>query len=229
MNKIQKILTSPLFVIFAVLFIDQAIKIWVKTHLMLGTGFNVLGDWFQIHFVENPGMAFGFEFGGSYGKLFLSLFRIVAVGAIGYYLYKLPGYVPKGYKISIALIFAGAVGNIIDSAFYGLIFNESFGQLAELFPPEVGYGTFLHGRVVDMFYFPLIEGYFPDWVPFWGGEHFIFFRPVFNFADAAISVGIAIILLFYRKQTFQGEFKPEEKNTSPSEEQDVQESTPTSI
>jgi signal peptidase II len=216
MSKLKKILFSPLLVILAVLFIDQAIKIWVKTHLMLGTGFNVWGDWFQIHFVENPGMAFGFEFGGSYGKLFLSLFRIVAVGAIGYYLYKLPAYVPKGYKISIALIFAGAVGNIIDSAFYGLIFNESFGQVAELFPPEGGYGTFLHGRVVDMFYFPLIEGYFPDWVPFWGGEHFIFFRPVFNFADAAISVGIAIILLFYRKQTFQGEFKQEMPETTNS-------------
>ncbi len=218
MNKLLKILSAPLFVIVAVLFIDQAIKIWVKTHLMLGTGFNVAGDWFQIHFVENPGMAFGFEFGGSYGKLFLSLFRIVAVGAIGYYLFKLPGYVPKGYKISIALIFAGAVGNIIDSAFYGLIFNESFGQVAQIFPPEGGYGTFLHGRVVDMFYFPLIDGYFPDWMPFWGGEHFIFFRPVFNFADAAISVGIAIILLFYRKQTFQGEFKQEEQSPLSPEE-----------
>tara|TARA_Y100000589_G_scaffold317298_1_gene343123 strand:- start:49676 stop:50347 length:672 start_codon:yes stop_codon:yes gene_type:complete len=214
MKKFKEIITHPLFIIFTVLFIDQAIKIWVKTHLMLGTGFNVLGDWFQIHFVENPGMAFGFEFGGSYGKLFLSLFRIVAIAGIGYYLYKLPNYVPKGYKISIALIFAGAIGNVIDSAFYGMIFNDSFGQVAELFPPEGGYGSFLHGRVVDMFYFPLVEGYFPDWFPIWGGEHFIFFRPVFNFADAAISVGIAIILIFYRKETFKSNFIEEEQTNA---------------
>ncbi len=169
--------------------------------MSLGEEIVIFKDWFIIHFVENNGMAFGFEIAGDYGKLFLSIFRIVAVIAIGWYLFSLAGNTKAtfGFLVSIALIFAGAIGNIIDSMFYGLIFNHSYGQVAQLFPEGGGYGTFLHGQVVDMFYFPLIKTTLPDWLPFWGGKYFIFFRPVFNIADSAITVGIFSILLFYRK------------------------------
>ncbi len=166
--------------------------------MYLGQEFPVLGNWFYIHFTENPGMAFGMEFGGDYGKLALSLFRIIAVSGIGYVLFTLPKKTPRGLKICGALVLAGAIGNILDSAFYGLIFNESFNQLASLFPADGGYASFLHGKVVDMFWFPLIEGTFPNWFPIWGGEDFLFFRPVFNLADASISIGITSIFLFYR-------------------------------
>ncbi len=178
---------------------DQWLKIWVKTNLMLGGGFPVFGEWFQIHFIENKGMAFGMEFGGDWGKLALSLFRIIAVFGIGYYLFKISKGAHKGFRVCVALIFAGAIGNILDSAFYGLIFNESFNQIATFMPEEGGYAPFLHGWVVDMLWFPLFEGTFPEWMPFWGGEDFLFFRPVFNIADAAISVGIAIIFLFNKR------------------------------
>ncbi|GAF02022.1 lipoprotein signal peptidase [Saccharicrinis fermentans] len=194
------ILKKPVVIVFLVLLVDQALKIWVKTHMMLGEEFSVFGDWFIIHFIENNGMAFGMELAGKFGKVILSVFRIVAVIGIGYYLYQLTlKKAPTGLIISISLVLAGAVGNIIDSAFYGLIFNDSYPQVASLFPAEGGYSTFLHGKVVDMFYFPLWEGNFPQWLPFWGGEHFLFFRPVFNVADSAITIGIAIILLFQRK------------------------------
>jgi len=194
------ILKKPVVIVFLVLLVDQALKIWVKTHMMLGEEFSVFGDWFIIHFIENNGMAFGMELAGKFGKVILSVFRIVAVIGIGYYLYQLTlKKAPTGLIISISLVLAGAVGNIIDSAFYGLIFNDSYPQVASLFPAEGGYATFLHGKVVDMFYFPLWEGNFPQWLPFWGGEHFLFFRPVFNVADSAITIGIAIILLFQRK------------------------------
>jgi len=199
MNKFLSIISKPIILIFLVLLVDQWSKIWVKTHMYLSEEFPVLGDWFYIHFTENRGMAFGMEFGGDWGKLALSLFRIVAVCGIGYYLFKLPKTSPSGLKISIALIFAGAVGNIIDSAFYGVIFNESFNQIATLFPEEGGYASFLHGWVVDMLWFPLLEGNFPDWLPVWGGEHFLFFRPVFNVADTSISVGIGMIFLFQKR------------------------------
>ncbi|MCQ2228868.1 MAG: lipoprotein signal peptidase [Bacteroidales bacterium] len=188
-------------VVAATLIIDQIIKIWIKTTMHLGEEFNVFGNWFIIHFVENYGMAFGMEMGGSIGKIFLSVFRIVAVGAIIYYLVKRcqrDGDANTSYVTCISLVLAGAVGNIIDSVFYGVIFDSSIGQVASIFPPDGGYSTWLQGRVVDMFYFPLIEGRFPDWLPIWGGETFIFFRPVFNFADAAISVGMAWLLLFHR-------------------------------
>ena len=146
-------------------------------------------------------MAFGFEFGGEYGKIFLSLFRVVAVFGIGWYsLQLIKKGLPMGFIACVSLIFAGAIGNIIDSAFYGLIFNDSYGQVSTLFPEGGGYATFLHGRVVDMFYFPLISGVYPDWVPFAGGSDFQFFRPVFNVADSAISIGIFSIIIFYRKQ-----------------------------
>ncbi|MCB0381326.1 MAG: signal peptidase II, partial [Flavobacteriales bacterium] len=135
---------------------------------------------------------------GDYGKLALSLFRIVAVSAIGYVLFTLPKETPKGLKICGALVLAGAIGNIIDSAFYGKIFNSSLNQIATFLPEGGGYSSFLHGRVVDMFFFPLFHGVFPDWVPFWGGEEYLFFRPVFNVADASISIGIALIFIFHR-------------------------------
>ena len=193
--------TKSIIVIFAILIADQALKIWIKTNLSLGDEIVVLKNWFILHFVENNGMAFGFEFAGEYGKIFLSVFRIVAVFAIGWYLLKLAKqkHIPFGFIISLSLIFAGAVGNIIDSLFYGLIFNDSFGQVASLFPTGGGYAGFLHGRVVDMLYFPLFTGRYPSWLPFVGGNPFIFFRPVFNIADSSISVGIFSILLFYRK------------------------------
>jgi signal peptidase II len=168
--------------------------------MMLGEEIPVFGKWFIIHFVENNGMAFGFEFAGDYGKYFLSIFRIVAVVGICWYLSKLwVRKVPFGFVVSVSLILAGAVGNIIDSAFYGLIYNESYGQVATLLPEGGGYAPFLKGKVVDMFYFPLIQGHYPGWFPFKGGDQFVFFRPVFNIADSAISVGIFMIILFYRR------------------------------
>ncbi len=199
MRKIAHFLIQPLVLIFLVLIIDQSIKIWIKTHLYLGEEIPVFGDWFIIHFTENNGMAFGLELGTEYGKLILSLFRMLAVGAIGWILFTFPrDQVSKGLLACVALIFAGAVGNIIDSVFYGVIFNDSYAQLATMFPPEGGYASLLHGRVVDMLYFPIIKGFVPDWVPIWGGEYFVFFRPVFNIADSAITVGVISIILFHR-------------------------------
>lgn len=189
-------------VVVGVLVIDQSLKIWVKTHMNYGDNFEILGlDWALIHFVENNGMAFGLSLGGDYGKLLLSLFRIIAVGFLIYYLRLLVKAGSNlGLMISFGLILAGAMGNILDSAFYGIIFSESpyHGGLAELFPEGGGYASFLHGKVVDMFYFPIINTTLPAWVPFWGGEPFMFFKPVFNVADAAISVGVLNILLFQR-------------------------------
>jgi len=197
MSKLQK----SILIVVLVLLVDQILKIWIKTNMTLGQEFPVIGNWFIIHFVENNGMAFGFEFGGEYGKIFLSLFRVIAVFGIGWYILQLiKKGLPMGFIACVSLIFAGAIGNIIDSAFYGLIFNDSYGQVSTLFPEGGGYATFLHGRVVDMFYFPLFSGVYPDWIPFAGGGDFQFFRPVFNVADSAISVGIFSIIIFYRKQ-----------------------------
>jgi signal peptidase II len=190
-------LKRPLFIILLVLLADQLLKFWIKTNMYLGQEFHVAGDWFIIHFTENNGMAFGMEFAGESGKLFLSIFRIIAVTGIGWYMYHLVKQKAHGLLIaSIALIFAGAMGNIIDSMFYGMIFSSSEFQIATMFPPEGGYSSFLHGKVVDMFYFPIVKGFFPDWFPFWGGDYFIFFRPVFNIADSSITVGVVLILLF---------------------------------
>src|SRR5215217_737746 len=186
--------TKPLLLIFLVLLADQASKTWIKTNMYLGQEFKILGDWFIIHFTENNGMAFGLEFGGEFGKLALSLFRIFAVAGIGYGLhYLIKRKYHRGLILNVALIFAGALGNIIDSVFYGVIYK---------------YAGLFHGRVVDMFYFPILEGVFPKWVPVWGGEDFVFFRPVFNIADAAISVGVIIILIF-QKSYFKEDSKEE--------------------
>jgi len=188
-------------IILFVLLTDQILKIWVKTHMSLGDEFSVIGNWFIIHFVENNGMAFGFEFSGDYGKLFLSVFRIIAVILIGWYLVKLVKRkeIPMGFIACLSLVFAGAVGNIIDSMFYGMIFNGSYGHLAQLFPDGGGYSSFLHGRVVDMLYFPLFSGHYPTWLPFIGGSEYMFFRPVFNISDSSITIGIFSIILFYWK------------------------------
>lgn len=194
--------TLVILIILCVLLVDQVLKIWVKTHMEYNEEIHLFGlNWATIHFVENPGMAFGIELGGSYGKLTLSLFRIFAVGFLIYYLRQLiRSKLSYGLLVSFALILAGALGNIIDSAFYGLIFSESsyHGGLATLFPAEGGYASFLHGRVVDMLYFPILSGTFPKWLPFWGGESFLFFKPIFNIADLSISLGVINILLFQR-------------------------------
>ena len=209
-------------IILLVLMIDQGVKIYIKTNLSYATGFEILGlEWARIHFVENEGMAFGITFGNkcigvrgddgsckglvltpSTAKLVLSTFRIFMVGFLIYLIREL--YLnkePLGLIISFGLILAGALCNILDSAFYGLIFSESpyHGEVAQLFPAEGGYAPFLFGKVVDMFYFPMVDTILPDWVPHYGGKRFEFFRPVFNVADASISIGVAIILLFYRK------------------------------
>lgn len=186
-----------------VLISDQVLKLWIKTHMTLGQEFRVLGNWFIIHFTENNGMAFGMELWGEYGKLALSLFRIVAIVLIGFYLaWLIRKKMPAGLVLGISLIFAGAIGNMIDSAFYGILFNESYIEPAKFLPEGGGYATFLHGRVVDMFYFPIINTTWPSWVPFVDDSQFIFFRPVFNIADSAITTGVLYLLLFQRKTLF---------------------------
>ena len=192
-----------LLVIVLVLLTDQVLKVWVKTHFFLGEYIPMFGDnssWAYLQFVENKGMAFGLEFGGEAGKLLLTLFRMVAVVAIGWVLRWMVREKQSGTRIiSLALIFAGALGNIIDSAFYGMIFNDSTDGIARFLPPDGGYAGFLQGRVVDMLYFPLVSGRFPDWLPIWGGETFLFFRPVFNIADASISIGVILYILFQKR------------------------------
>jgi signal peptidase II len=192
--------TKTLLIILLILVADQVLKIWIKTGFVLGDGIHIT-NWFQIHFIENNGMAFGMEI---FNKLFLTLFRIVAVGFIGYYLWTLVRRdFNMGFIACVALIFAGAAGNIIDSVFYGVLFESSIGQVAQFLPEAGGYAGWFYGKVVDMFYFPLFT--LPDWLPFMGGE--IFFSPVFNLADSAISVGAVSLLIFYHKY-----FKTNEAN-----------------
>lgn len=186
-------------IIVMVVLIDQILKIWVKTHFYLGEEY-VITDWFRLLFIENNGMAFGMEFGS---KLFLTLFRIGLVAALIWYICRIRNAVRVriGYIVCLALIVAGALGNIIDCVLYGLVFNNPMPpQVAQLFPPDGGYGTLFHGRVVDMFYFPLFSFVWPSWIPVLGGTEFEFFRPIFNFADAAITVGIIALILFYHRE-----------------------------
>jgi signal peptidase II len=192
---------KALLLIFLVLLLDQLVKIQIKTSMTIGQSIYVFGNWFQIRFIENPGMAFGLDIPGKWGKPVLTIFRIIAVVAIGWYLKQLINRKAKTALIlCVALIMAGASGNIIDSVFYGRIFSEStYFSVATLFPPEGGYAPVLYGKVVDMLYFPVIHGRIPQWFPFRAGEEFIFFRPIFNLADTTISVGIIMILLFQRK------------------------------
>ena len=188
-------------IIGLVLLLDQASKIYIKTHFMIDQSIHVF-DWFHIHFTENPGAAWGVAIPGKYGKLILSVFRIVAIMGIGYWLWDtIKKKAPKVLIISIALIFAGALGNIIDSVFYGVIFDHSVNNVATFMSDEP-YGTLFHGRVVDMLYFPIIDTYLPDWVPFYGGKRFTFFDPIFNVADTAISVAVGLLLIF-NKQAFK--------------------------
>jgi signal peptidase II len=202
-------LKKPLLIILFVLIADQALKFWIKTHMTLGQEFHVMGNWFIIHFTENEGMAFGITFGGETGKLMLSIFRIIAIIIIAIYLFRLRKKDPHpGLIVSFSLILAGAIGNMIDSAFYGLFFsNSSYHTVAQFLHPEGGYSSFLHGKVVDMFYFPIIQTTLPDWVPISGGRQFIFFRPVFNIADASITSGV-LLLLFFQKRFFAKQESP---------------------
>ncbi|KAA6328145.1 Lipoprotein signal peptidase [termite gut metagenome] len=201
-----------LLIIITVLVIDQIIKVLVKTSMYLGERIHIT-DWFSIYFTENNGMAFGMEI---FGKLFLSCFRIIAVGAMGYYLFKIiKEKINTGYIVCVSLILAGALGNIIDSIFYGMIFNASTRlTIATFVPVGEGYAPWFYGKVVDMFHFPIIHSVWPGWMPFVGGEDFVFFSPIFNFADSAITCGIIALLLFYSKYinpTFRKEHEKLEK------------------
>jgi signal peptidase II len=208
----MSITKKAIFLILGVLLIDQVLKIVIKTNMTIGEEIHVIGNWFILHFTENNGMAFGLDLPGNNGKIFLTLFRILAIIGIGYYIRHLIRIeAHRGLILAVALIFAGAAGNIIDSIFYGIIFNDSWGRVASIFPEGGGYSTILQGRVVDMFYFPVIRGTWPDWFPWWGGSSLVFFRPVFNIADSAITTGVFIILI-WQKRFFAEEILPKKNS-----------------
>ncbi|XZF12588.1 lipoprotein signal peptidase [Chitinophagaceae bacterium MMS25-I14] len=208
-----------ILIVLLVIIIDQVLKFYIKTHFYYGEEINVLGHWFRLHFIENEGMAFGMKFSqADTGKLILTLFRLIAV-IFGFGLLK--NLVKKGYGRGViicgALILAGALGNLIDSLFYGLIFTESTFHVAQVVPWGQGYGRFLHGRVVDMLYFPLIDTHWPSWVPFLGGKELEFFEPVFNFADAAISTGV-LVLVFFQKKLLHRKTAPQPTTAVPADQ-----------
>lgn len=211
------------FIILLIVIADQALKLWIKTHYHLNESHNIIGSGFQLYFVENPGMAYGWKFGGNWGKLALTIFRMVAVVFGTWYLGKIIREKHhRGFIVCASLVYAGALGNLIDSSFYGLIFDKgmtvdlqineyvSYSGLAKI--SNHGYSSFLHGNVVDMLYFPILRGHFPSWFPFWGGQDFEFFRPIFNLADASISTGVISILVF-QKRYFKHRNSKESHNT----------------
>lgn len=209
-NRGCKLLSNgwlAVLVVVLVLVIDQAVKIWVKTNMVIHDSIHVF-DWFYISFIENNGMAFGMSLGS---KLALSLFRVVAIAVLVYFIWlQVRRHARTGYVVLLSMVLAGAAGNLIDCLFYGLIFNESTPfSISEFVEFGTGYAPFLMGKVVDMFYFPLIVSTWPEWFPLWGGEEFIFFRPVFNVADASISVSVVLLLLFYRKELSEISLKRE--------------------
>ena len=224
MKSSARLLTNgrmAVLVILAILLIDQIIKIWVKTSMTLHESIHIT-DWFYIAFIENNGMAFGMQLGS---KILLSLFRVVAIALLGYYIYQQVRRGAKtGYIVCLSMVLAGAAGNLIDCMFYGLVFNASSPYYLSYFVPfGTGYAPFLMGKVVDMFYFPLIESDWPSWVPIVGGDHFVFFSPVFNFADASISVSVVLLLLFYRKEISSISLsKAAEKPEEPVDKQEEQ-------
>lgn len=192
-------LKKSIWIIIIILIIDQISKIYIKTNFKLHESVEVF-SWFHILFIENEGMAWGAKIPGSYGKIILTLFRLVAIVGIGWWLLNsFRKKEPKILLVAISLIFAGALGNIIDSVFYGVLFNDSYGQIASFLPEDGGYAPLLKGKVVDMLYFPIYDDILPSWIPIWGGERFVFFQPVFNIADTAISTGFGILLVFHKK------------------------------
>ncbi len=209
----MKIAQQVLLIVLAILLVDQGLKIWLKLTMVMDDAI-FIAPWFQLRFVENPGMAFSLELPGIYGKLLLTLFRVFAVSFIVYMIWKMiKEQKPKGLIWCTSMILAGAIGNIIDSMFYGVLFSDSYGRVAKFLPAEGGYAGFLQGHVVDMLYFPIIQGRFPSWVPVWGGDFFTFFSPIFNVADAAITIGVFLIFIF-NKQFFPTETAPEVANTT---------------
>ncbi len=218
----MSIAKKSIILIILILILDQVLKIIIKTHMLLYEDYYVLGHWFIIKFIENRGMAFGLDLPGDYGKILLSIFRLIAVVVIIFYMrHLIKTRHPNGLVISMALILAGAFGNILDSAFYGMIFSEStqFSK-AVLFPEGGGYAGFLHGSVVDMFYFPVLRGIYPLWFPFKGGEPYEFFRPVFNIADSSITIGVSLVLIF-QKRFFNTALKEEGQGVEDKTNSDV--------
>jgi len=195
-------LRYAILIIAAIIIADQVLKIWIKTSFPVGHVTNVLGiSWFQLYFIENPGMAWGMELGGDWGKMALTLFRLAAVIFGTWYLVRIVRKrYTRGFIVCASMIYAGALGNLIDSLFYGMVFSASDRYtVATAFPPDGGYAGFLHGHVVDMLYFPIVQSRFPDWIPFIGGNDFEFFSPIFNIADASISIGVITLLLFQKR------------------------------